>query len=167
MSCPGSRVLELTRPNDGNYLNDEVISALQQNIKLYENNNSVAALFVTSYSPDIFSKGLFCEDNTEIAMFLERANNLSLALGRLQKETVAVFSGEVVGTAFSLFAGCKVRKFLHTFGTSSLNIYLEQYRLGTGLTSFSLRVFERGEIPLGCGLAHHLVRGSPEGVAVR
>lgn len=115
LSCPGSRVLELSRPQEGNYLTKDVISTFIQKLNLCSNNDAIAAALITSYDPELFSHGLHVDDNdsANFAAFIEHANEMATVLAGLNKETVAVFSGELSGTAFGVFAGCKVCTFLH------------------------------------------------------
>lgn len=114
LSCPGSRVLELSRPQEGNYLTKDVINTFIQKLNLCSNNDAIAAAFITSYDPRFFSNGLLIDnDSANYEAFIEHANEMATVLAGLNKETVAVFSGELSGTAFGVFAGCKVCNFVH------------------------------------------------------
>jgi enoyl-CoA hydratase/carnithine racemase len=142
---PGSRVLELSNPDAGNYISKSLATMLDTKVSSLKNNGIVAALFFTSRSPDLFSRGLDRSESHDTAS-LSTINKLAANISSLKKPCIAVYGGAVGGTGYGVFAGSK-------------------YRLGTTSTSFSIQELGFGKLPLG-GTAFHLARGCSEGVAV-
>lgn len=143
VASPGSRVLELSNPESGNKITESLCATMMNKLEHLEDNKTVAAVFIASYSPDYFSSGL------ETPEVIASANKLSAKLSNFKKQTVAVFSGEVNASSYGVFAGCT-------------------FRLGTPSTKFSIDSLMSSEtLPRGGGLAYHLARSSVNGVAVR
>jgi len=142
MTYPGSRVLSLSQPDEGNFISEQVLSTIKDKLDLYRDNHTVGAIFVTSYSPVMFSAGLeplSKEDKAGRRQLVLAANEVARDIEQLGQATVAVFSGQVDACAFAVFG-------------------LADYRLGTGSTQFRVNDLFAGRLPLGGALAHHLSR---------
>ncbi len=146
LNCPGSRVIELSQPAEGNLLSANVINTIAQKFDLMEVNPSIAAVLFMSQSPDLFSNGLH-QESTHQGELLKLANDLSLSISKSKKETIAIFEGIVRDSAFGLFGSCKVM-----FGAFRRLDYIFdmlspfQYRLGTSTTSFWIDIFKPDSI---------------------
>lgn len=121
MSYPGSRVLALASPNQGNELTSEVTSTLFDKLKLYESNEAVSALFFASRSPDIFSTS----ENSTKKTNLQSLNNFVMALASYKKPTLSVYSGSMNGTGYAAFAGSK-----YLLGGPSFSLISNELSLG-------------------------------------
>lgn len=151
ITYPGSRALELCRPDSGNTITESILQTIKSKMELYSEIETISAVMVTSMSPEFFSSGLqsrFLEDRTTRKQFVSTANELSELFGNSDKETVGVFSGEIDSTVFGIFATAK-------------------HRLGTDSTRFRMSDLLNGRLPIGGGIAHHLANTSPQGYAVR
>lgn len=145
LMSPGSRCLQLSRPQSGNLLTLECMGRTQDLLKLYEDNTDVKVIFFSSVDTSLFSEGL---DRDEILLdWSSVATNISDVARKIEtydKPTVSVLSGSLSGTALGLYA-------------------CADHRLMTPQTEFTLDELHRGYLPL--GLASHLVHGCPEGMA--
>lgn len=103
---------------------------------------------MTSNAPGLFSSGLDSTENISRKVLIKSVNEVAAAIGKLDKATIAVFSGVVDSNSFGVFAGAK-------------------YRLGTSSTQFQVRdLLHLGRLPLGGGLVYHLTRSSKFGYAM-
>lgn len=148
---PGSRVLELSRPNEGNLITNNLIEFIKNRVSLYAGNHTIGAIIFSSESQDIFSLGLEIKQLSEKEsrkQLLQSANELAHNISQLKVATVAVFGGEVDSTAFGVFGSAR-------------------FRLGTQTTKFQVRDLLQGRLPLGGALASQLSKTSKYGYAVR
>lgn len=150
---PGARVLELRAPDSGNMMTADVLNTIQTKLGFYEQNHTVGAVIVVSEDPNLFSNGIDDNDveKDEKKRRIVAANSLSTFISKMEQGNttamVAVYSGSVGASAYSIFASA-------------------QFRLGTPSTKFRVQEdLTRGNLPLG-GLAYHMGRSSPEGVAM-
>ena len=149
ISYPGSRVLELSNPEQGNELTALVTTALQEKLKSYESNVAVSALFFTSRSVDVFSTavvGTSLKDKNA----LQSLSNFVLALSTYEKPTLSVYSGRMNGTAYAAFAGSK-----YLLGGPSLSLVADELSLGKiPSAGFAFRFKKCG--PYGMAMARYL-----------
>lgn len=141
---PGTRSIELTAPSTGNLLKPDVTSKISHFIDMYQNNNTIAAIFFVSKGMDDFSIG-FEQDMTLES--LKKAHELSSKISESKTCTLSVYNGNVRASPYGVFAASK-------------------YRLGyfnTRLTIPELR--EKNNFPFG-GVAYRLVSSCPEGLVM-
>ena len=112
--------------------------------KKLQNNSAVKVLIFQSSSFDMFSVGLNGEKSPEE---VESLHNLGVAITDSKTPTVAVYGGELNGTAYAAFAGCT-------------------YKLGTPSFHFRIdEILEHNTMPMG-GLAYYFNKASPDGAAM-
>eukprot|EP00600_Ochromonadales_sp_CCMP1393_P006605 CAMPEP_0174958028 /NCGR_PEP_ID=MMETSP0004_2-20121128/2400_1 /TAXON_ID=420556 /ORGANISM="Ochromonas sp., Strain CCMP1393" /LENGTH=352 /DNA_ID=CAMNT_0016206203 /DNA_START=188 /DNA_END=1246 /DNA_ORIENTATION=+ len=135
-------------PTQGNLINEQILSTVGNKLQLFQDNQTISALFVASQSPDIFSLGLAMKQLPEKARrksLIAATNSISNSISTCDKECIVVYSGEVAGTAYATFATSK-------------------YKLGTASTKLHVRdLLDDGRLPLGGGLAHHLAKAGEHG----
>lgn len=151
ITYPGSRALELCRPDSGNTITEPILNTIKSKMDLYSEIETITAVMITSMSPHFFSSGLetrFLEDKQRRKQFISKANQTSEMFGKSDKETVGIFSGDIDSTVFGVFATAK-------------------HRLGTDSTKFRVKDLLEGRLPIGGGIGHHLAGTSPKGFAVR
>jgi enoyl-CoA hydratase/carnithine racemase len=148
-SSPGARILELRAQDTGNILTTEVLSTIQTKLEFFNVNKTIGAVIISSATPELFSNGI---DNNDVERD-EKLNrivagkSLSSFISKMGKAVIAVYSGDVGASAYSIFASA-------------------HFRLGTTSTKFRIQEdLTRGNLPLG-GLAYHLAKSSTEGVAM-
>ena len=123
----------------GNRLDAGVTFTLQDWIQKLQGNAAVKMMVFQSSSFDMFSVGLNGESSVEE---VEGLHSLSGAIAESKTPTVAVYGGEMNGTAYAAFAGCT-------------------YRLGTPSFHFRIdEILEHNTMPKG-GLAYHFNQASP------
>lgn len=147
----GSRVLELSRADSGNIVTEGILGTLKYRLGVMSEIPTIQTVIVSSANPELFSNGLglrFIDDKKQRKEFVKQAHEISQSFGSLDKETIAIYSGEVDACSFGLFATAK-------------------FRLGTDSTSFKLSDLLEGRLPLGGGIAHHLAHSTDKGYAVR
>ena len=108
---PGSRVLELTQPDLGNVISEELILSLNKSLTNYKENPIINAIIFSSYSPELFSIGIekIEKSNSKNRIELvQMINSLSKKISNINKVTIAVYGGHVNATAYSTFATSKV-----------------------------------------------------------
>lgn len=138
---PGARTLELRTSESGNMLTTEVMNTIQRKLEMYEANTIIGAMIITSENPDLFSNGLDNNEveNSEKKRRIAAASKLSSYISSMDKAVIAVYSGSVAASAYSVFASAR-------------------YRLGTPSTKFRIEEdLSRGNLPLG-GLAAQIAR---------
>jgi enoyl-CoA hydratase/carnithine racemase len=141
---PGCRVFTMSHPLLGNRLNTAVTFTLQDWVERLQNNSAVKVLIFQSGSFDMFSVGLNGEESVEE---VESLHSLGGAIAESKTPTVAVYAGELNGTAYAAFAGCT-------------------YKLGTPSFHFRIdEILEHNKMPKG-GLAYYFNKASPDGAAM-
>lgn len=146
----GSRVLELSRAESGNIVTEGILGTLKYRFGVMSEIPTIQTVIISSSSPELFSNGLglrFIDDKKQRKEFVTQAHEISQSFGDLDKETIAIYSGDVDACSFGLFATAK-------------------FRLGTDSTSFKLLDLLEGRLPLGGGIAHHLAHSTEKGYAV-
>ena len=121
-SYPGSRVLTLSLPNEGNELTPTVTNTLSEKLKSYTSNASVSAVFFASRSPDVFS----VSGKSSAKKNLQNLNNFILELASFKKPTLSVYSGQMNGTGYAAFAGSK-----YLLGGPSFSLVSNELSFGT------------------------------------
>ena len=108
---PGSRFVELMKPNIGNPLTSEVMEDLATEFLSIENNSTVnIALFGTNFEyGDVFSTGL-CEKSLKIdrKRTLEQLYVLCRIMQTYKKEFASVLSCRMSGTVMGMLLNAKV-----------------------------------------------------------
>jgi len=121
-SYPGSRVLTLSLPNEGNELTPTMTKTLSEKLKSYTSNASVSAVFFASRSPDVFS----VSGRSSTKRNLQNLNSFILELASFKKPTLSVYSGQMNGTGYAAFAGSK-----YLLGGPSFSLVSNELSLGT------------------------------------
>ena len=150
LNYSGSRVLELSRVDSGNIVTEGILGSLQYRFDIMRDIPTIEAVIVASAHPNLFSNGLelkHLDDKNQRKEYISRAHEASSTFGDLNKETIALYSGDVDACTFGLFATAK-------------------YRLGTDSTSFQMKDLLEGRLPLGGSIAHHLAHCTEKGYAV-
>lgn len=140
---PGCRVFSMGHPLMGNRLIQQVTYTLQDWVERLQGNSAVKILLFCSSSPDMFSVGLNNGASEEKVEELKSLHGLCTTIAESKTPTVAVYGGELNGTAYAAFASCT-------------------YRLATPSFHFRIdEIIEHNTIPK-AGLAHHFCKVSPE-----
>ena len=109
IAAPGSRVLELSRPDRGNILTRQLTSILSKKLVSLETNTAVNIVFIASRSPDMFSLGFGSHSSKADAIEkMTSLNKLALTLKKFKKPAVSVIGGQISGSAFGALMGAKV-----------------------------------------------------------
>ena len=151
LTYPGSRVLQLSRPESGNVVTENILNTIKSKLDLYEGLPTVTCVFFTSQSTEFFSSGLetrLLDEKNRRKQLITVANQVSDTLVRSTKETIAICGGDVDSSVFGVLANSK-------------------FRLGTETTRFQMRDLLEGRLPLGGAIAHHIGKTSDKGYAVR
>lgn len=144
ISAAGSRLVELYRPKTGNILNIKNLSELAYHTKSYDDNYAVSVVFYASNTSDVFSNGFQSGDLQTIIDTLECSKKLTKNIFDSPKLNIAVYGGDLSGSAYSVFATSQLR-----FATLKANFYIDD-------------LIAKNSIPIG-GLAYFLCRSQPEG----
>jgi enoyl-CoA hydratase/carnithine racemase len=108
---PGSRVLELSKANDGNLITYEVSAIIHNKLDSYVNNKAISAVFVTSESTELFSNGIDLENFQSLEqkkLTIDSVQKLARAISTYKKPILSVFNGLSNGSSFGTFAGSMV-----------------------------------------------------------
>ena len=132
IAAPGSRVMELRRPHDGNVLDTETTAMVNTHIANLGSNSAVQTLIFTSEDPDMFSLTMGSPGGADM---LSGMHSMAKAIADSDKETVTMYGGAMTGTAFASFAP-------------------SNHRLGSNVVSFRLAELSQGQLPA-CGLAYY------------
>lgn len=150
LKYPGLRALHLTQPERGNVITESMLTTIKDKLTLYAGLPTVTAIVFSSSSPDFFSSGLetrLLDEKSRRKQLLATANEASALLKATDRETIALVNGEVDSVVFGVLATAK-------------------FRVGTETTKFQVTDLRDGRLPLGGGLAHHLIKSSEHGLAV-
>lgn len=148
ISHAGSRVLELSRSDDGNPLSLNMLMILKDHLKGYEDIDTVGAVLFTSESDNQFSRGLDADDLvTQSSILLPELGSVCTQIVKFgkKKASISVMGGQMNGTALGLFSHAS-----HVLMTPETRVRLDE--------------IVAGYIPTG-GLVWKLVRACPEGKA--
>jgi enoyl-CoA hydratase/carnithine racemase len=127
-----------------------MLTTIKDKLTLYAGLPTVTAIVFSSSSPDFFSSGLetrLLDEKSRRKQLLAAANETSALLKATDRETIALVNGEVDSVVFGVLATAK-------------------FRVGTETTKFQVTDLRDGRLPLGGGLAHHLIKSSEHGLAV-
>jgi len=147
---PGSRVLQLNRPESGNIMTDSLLNTIKDRLTLYSDLHTVSCVLMTSSSTEFFSKGLetkYLDDSESRKQLISKANDVSMTLKSLEKETISLVGGDIDSCVFGVLATAK-------------------FRVGTETTMLRMNDLLEGRLPLGGGIAYHLAKTSGDGVAL-
>jgi len=134
----GLRVIELNKPEEGNYLTLAKVKSIHNRLETYQTNDAVSAVMFFATS-DVFSLGLDPNEyKTNLPELLVSIHSLSRAIQKSVKPVLTCYNGQISGTAFAVFHGAK-------------------YKLGTASARLCLDDLSRGQLPLG-GLVGSLLR---------
>lgn len=116
-SYPGSRVLHMVpavatdSSSSGRLLHSTLtrstFKALTDSLKVYDTNDTVAALIINSSNCSLLSVDGITNSNDR-QQLLEEANTFSRQLAAAPQVTVALMDGEVDGSLYGILAGCQV-----------------------------------------------------------
>ena len=106
---PGSRVIELAKPEIGNPLTLTTITQLSNLLETYKGNVAIGAVFFASKSIDLFSNGF--DQSTTTLDSIKAAQSLSNQIKSLDRTTIAVYGGNVRGAE-----GLSIARFLALSG---------------------------------------------------
>lgn len=134
----GLRVIELNKPEEGNYLTLAKVKSIHNRLQTYQTNDAVSAVMFFATS-DVFSLGLDpIEYKTNLPELLISIHSLSRAIKRSVKPVMTCYNGLISGTAFAIFHEAK-------------------YKLATASARLCVDDMFRGQLPLG-GLVGSLLR---------
>jgi enoyl-CoA hydratase/carnithine racemase len=144
-------VLDLIRPDSGNVITQSMLGFVKRKVELYDTLPHIDLVIFTSRSSEFFSSGLetrFLDERQRRQNLLQAAADASVAIGKSEKESVAIVGGDIDASTFGVLATAK-------------------WRLGTDQTRLNMRDLAEGRLPLGGGIAHHLIKTGEHGLAVR
>lgn len=100
---PGSRVIELNKADDGNYLTSKLMTSMENKIESYTENIVANFVFVHSFARyKLFSKGFEYKEYTEFPeKCILSAQSLATAISKFPKPFLASYSGYLNGTAYA------------------------------------------------------------------
>lgn len=129
-AAAGLRVIELNKPEEGNYLTLATVKSIHNRLETYQTNDAVSAVMFFATS-DVFSLGLDpVEYKTNLPELLVSIHRLSRAIKASAKPILTCYNGLISGTAFAVFHGAK-------------------YRLATASARLCVDDLFRGQLPLG------------------